>query len=349
MEKTPLPVSLEMPKFGEFARQYAAVSSQEVLRCLSIQRAQGGRIGQTMVREGLLSSDQLTAILRMQARWVAKMRSHDVEHDDFPLENTSLSLCLPCYNEANAIGDILIGACSVLPEFVSRFEIIVVDDGSSDETASIVEKCAQSDDRIQLCRHDVNRGYGAAVTTALRAAQCDWICFTDGDGQFNLLDLAQLLINSQESDVAIGYRYDRADNLIRRLNAFGWQQLIRWLLGFRVRDLDCAFKLFPRWVVDRLELSAEGACISVQIMAQCVRGGATISEAPVRHFPRTAGRSTGANARVIAKAFRELSLMLKYRHMPPWQVYEARREPIYAPEQAAAASQAERPALIDNM
>jgi hypothetical protein len=347
--KTPLQVSLEVPKFGEFARQYTAVSSQDVLRCLSIQRAQGGRIGQTMVREGLLSSDQLTAILRRQARWVAKMRSHDVKQDGFPLENISLSLCLPCYNEAAAIGDILVGACTILPEFVGRFEIIVVDDGSSDETASAVEKFAKCDDRIRLCRHPVNRGYGAAVTTALRAAQCDWICFTDGDGQFNLLDLPQLLINSPESHVAIGYRYHRADNLIRRLNAFGWQQLIRWLLGFRVRDLDCAFKLFPRWVVDRLELSAEGACISVQILAQCAHGGATISEVPVRHFPRTAGRATGANARVIAKAFRELSRMLKYRRMPPWQVYEARRESMYAPEPVAAASPAERPLLFENL
>jgi hypothetical protein len=342
-------VSLEVPRFGEFARQSAAVSSRDVLRCLSIQREKGGRLGQIMVREGLLSDEQLSAILRKQAKWVGRMRSHDIGQGGFPMENISLSLCLPCFNEAQAIGDILTGARTVLPEFVGRFEIIVVDDGSADATAAIVESFAECDDCIRLIRHDVNRGYGAAITTALRAAQCDWVCFIDGDGQFNLLDLPQLLVNSQKSDVAIGYRYRRADNFVRRFNAFGWQRLIRCFLGFQVRDLDCAFKLFPRWVVDRLELSAEGACISVQILAQCVRGGASISEAPVNHFPRTAGKSTGANARVIAKAFRELSMMFKYRRMPPWQVNEAQSTPIFSPEPVAASIQTDRPVLIDNL
>lgn len=349
MEILPPQVSLEVPRFGEFARQFAAVRSRDVQHCLSIQRENGGRLGQIMVREELLSNEQLSAILRRQANWVARMRSHDLGQGDFPLKTFSFSLCLPCYNEAHSIGDILTGATTVLPEFVGRFEIIVVDDGSTDATAAIVEGFAECDDRIRLIRHEVNRGYGAAVTTALRAARCDWVCFTDGDGQFNLLDLPQLIVNVVQSDVAIGYRYRRADNFVRRLNAFGWQQLIRCLLGVQVRDLDCAFKLFPRWVIDKLELSAEGACISVQILAQCVRGGVTISEAPVNHFPRTAGRSTGANARVIAKAFRELSMMLKYRNMPPWQVSEAQRKAIVAVEPAVSSISTDCPVLIEQI
>jgi len=226
---------------------------------------------------------------------------------------------MPCYNEAEVLEEVLTGALAVLPEFASEFEIVVVDDGSTDNTASIVERFATDNDCIRLIRHGVNRGYGAAVTTALRAAQGEWICFVDGDGQFNLLDLPQLLINAQTSDVVIGYRHRRADNGIRRFNAHGWKWLIRTLIGLRVRDLDCAFKLFPRWVVDQLQLSADGACISAEILVQCVRGGASICEVPVNHYPRAAGKATGGNVRVVVKALRELPILWKYRRMQPWE------------------------------
>jgi hypothetical protein len=317
-------VQLEVPRFGEFARQQCAVSTQQLSECLAFQRANGGRIGRILVRAGWISPKQVGEILGMQARWVARMRSHDVAPRRFPLPDP-FSLCLPCYNEAEVIEDVLFGACAVLPEFLDEFEIVVVDDGSTDGTADAVARFALRDDRVRLIRHDGNRGYGAAVTTALRAAQGDWICFTDGDGQFNLLDLPQLLVDAQNADVAVGYRFRRADNVVRLVNAYGWSWLIRCLVGLRVRDLDCAFKLFPRWVVDQLELTADGACISAQILAQCVGGGLTVSEAPVNHFPRSAGKATGANFRVIAKAFAELSVVWQYRGMTPWNVDHQRQ------------------------
>jgi hypothetical protein len=174
------------------------------------------------------------------------------------------------------------------------------------------------DQRVRLVRHEKNRGYGAAVATALRAAHGEWICFTDGDGQFNMLDLPQLLVQAEEADVVIGYRHSRADNGVRKFNAHSWKWLIRCLMGVRVRDLDCAFKLFPRWVVDCLQLNSEGACISAEILAQCMRGGVTIAEVPVNHYPRTAGKATGANLKVVMKAFRELPIVWQYRKMAPW-------------------------------
>ena len=243
------------------------------------------------------------------------MRSHDIAPQQFPL-STPFSLCLPCFNEAAVIEEVLTGACAVLPQFLEEFEIIVVDDGSTDSTADVVERLARRDERIRLIRHAVNRGYGAAVTTALRAAQGQWICTTDGDGQFNLLDLPQLLVDAHHADVVIGYRFRRAEGHLRRLNAHGWNRLIRHLLGVRVRDLDCAFKLFPRWVVDSIQLTTEGACVSAELLAQCVRGGLAIREVPVNHFPRAAGKATGANIKVVTKAFRELPCVWRYRSSP---------------------------------
>jgi hypothetical protein len=317
VENAPVHVELEIPKFGEFARQFAGVRSQDVANCLAAQQARGQRIGQLFELAGLMSSDQVTNLLARQARWAANMRSSDIEPQRFPI-STPLSLCLPCYNESEVIAEVLRGACAVLPEFVDEFEIIVVDDGSRDGTGDVVARLAAIDGRIRLERHSVNRGYGAAVATALRAANGEVVCFTDGDGQFNLLDLPQLLVDAQTSDVVVGYRHHRADNGMRRLNAKSWKWLIRCLIGLNVRDLDCAFKLFPRWVVEQLQLTADGACISAEILAQCVRGGLTVCEVPVNHFPRAAGKATGANLRVVAKAFRELPVVWKYRRMEPW-------------------------------
>jgi len=227
---------------------------------------------------------------------------------------------MPCFNEAENVEDILRSAMAVLPEFASEFELVIVDDGSTDATAAILERMAAKNDSIRLIRHSVNRGYGAAVSSGLRAAHGEWICFTDGDGQFNLLDLPQLLVEAQTWDVVIGYRHQRADNPIRRLNAHSWKWLIRALVGLRVRDLDCAFKLFPRRVVERLQLSADGACISAEILAQCFRGGVSVCEVPVSHYPRAAGTATGANFKVVAKALKELPIVWQYRRMLPWNL-----------------------------
>lgn len=317
-------VQLEVPRFGEFARQYASVGSKQLDECLALQRRNGHRLGALLVSQGYLTSAQVTEILREQARWAARMRTHDVAPLEFPL-TTPLSLCMPCYNEQDVIGEVLAGALAVLPEFLEEFEIVVVDDGSTDDTSGVVERISTRDDRVRVVRHEKNRGYGAAVATALRAAHGDWICFTDGDGQFNLLDLPQLLVHAHKSDVVIGYRHRRADNGIRKLNASSWKWLIRCLMGVRVRDLDCAFKLFPRWVVDCLRLTAEGACISVEILTQCQRGGLSITEVPVNHFPRSTGKATGANLKVVLKAFRELPIVWQYRKMAPW---EPERRPV---------------------
>lgn len=316
-------VQLEIPRFGEFARQIADVDSREIEQCLAEQRRTGHRIGATMVGLGVIDSQQLASILQAQAKWAARARSRDIAPLSFPML-TPLSMCLPCYNEQDVIEDVLLGALAVLPEFVDEFELVVVDDGSADDTSLIVERLAKRDGRIRLIRHAVNRGYGAAVSTALRASRGEWICFTDGDGQFSFLDLPQLLCNAQHADVVIGYRRHRADNGVRRFNSNSWKWLIRCLMGLRVRDLDCAFKLFPRWVVDELQFNSEGACISAEIMAQCNRGGITIREVPVNHYPRAAGKATGANLGVVLKAFKELPIVWQYRRMSPWNCQHRR-------------------------
>jgi glycosyltransferase involved in cell wall biosynthesis len=205
---------------------------------------------------------------------------------------------------------------AVLPRYVERFEIVVVDDGSRDLTAARVAEAARRDPRVRLVRHERNRGYGAALTTALRAATGELLMFTDSDGQFNFLDAARLLVRMGDADFVIGYRDERADNRRRRLNAWLWGWLVRCVLGVSVRDLDCAFKIFRRETLERLQLTTPGACINAEILAQCVWGGLRFEEVAVAHYPRLAGAQTGGSLKVIARALCELPALRKYRRRP---------------------------------
>jgi hypothetical protein len=305
-------IPLRRPHFGELAQQVAGVRTRDLQVVLDEQQRDGGRLGDLLITHGLLNYDQVREVLRLQAQWLAATHRADVAPYGLP-DPRSLSLCMPAYNEAENIESCIDAAVTVLPEFFRDFEVVVVNDGSRDNTAQIVQDYHQRDNRVRLVNHSVNRGYGAAVTSGLRGATGDLICFTDGDGQFSPLDVLQLLIALDDADVAIGYRYQRADVGARKLNAWAWNRLIRLILGVRVRDLDCAFKLFTRAVIDRLELTAQGACINAEILVQCVRLGCQIREVPVMHYPRYRGAPTGANLKVIAKAFRELPQLWKYR------------------------------------
>lgn len=308
-------LGLERPRFGQFARQIAGIRIAEIEECLAEQKQKGGQLGEILCRRGLLAHEQVVEVLKMQARWVAGAMSAELPSGlPYPAK---LSVCFPAYNEEANITSTLEGACAILPEFVRDFELVVVNDGSADHTADRVGEFAWRDPRVRLVTHEQNRGYGAAVTTGLRAATGDLVMFTDADGQFSLLDLPRLLVPLADNDFVIGYRLHRADKFSRLVNAWCWNRLVRLMLGVRVRDLDGAFKIFRRELVERLQLTATGACINAEIMAQCVRGGLRFAEVPVNHYPRYGGTPTGANLKVIAKAFRELPQLWQYRHAAP--------------------------------
>ena len=217
-----------------------------------------------------------------------------------------LSVFFPCYNEEGNVRRVVAEAMAFLPAVSDDFEIIVVNDGSGDRTGAIADELAAADGRIRVVHHPANRGYGGALQSGFRAAGKELVFFADGDGQFDIRDLGRLLPLIERFDIVVGYRERRRDNVIRRWNAFWWGLLTQRLLGFRCRDVDCAFKLFRRAVFDHIEMKSAGALISAEILARAARAGYTMTEVPVAHRPRVAGRQTGANLRVIARAFREL-------------------------------------------
>lgn len=218
----------------------------------------------------------------------------------------SLSASFPAHNEEGNVEAMIRTLLEVLPDLADRFEIIAVDDGSKDATFERANAIAEKDTRVRVVRHEVNRGYGAAVWTGLTSGEMEYAFFTDGDRQFDVRQLAELIAFIREYDAVVGYRENRQDNAVRIMNAHAWNWLIRLLLDVPVRDVDCAFKLFRRDALEGLEIKSGGAMFSAELLARLVARGATIVERPVRHLPRERGVSSGGNPRVIARAFREL-------------------------------------------
>ncbi|MGB2824063.1 MAG: glycosyltransferase family 2 protein [Phycisphaerae bacterium] len=226
--------------------------------------------------------------------------------DDQAPGRYSLSVFFPCYNEAGNIRRVVAEAMGFLPTVSDDFEVILVDDGSGDGTGEIADELAAGDGRIRAVHHEVNRGYGGALQSGFRAATKELVFYTDGDGQFDITDLAGMLPLIAEHDIVNGYRRRRQDSVIRRLNAYLWGVLVQKVLGFRCRDVDSAFKLYRREIFDHMEMKSMGALIDAEIIARARRAGLTLAEVPVRHRRRLTGRQTGANVRVIARAFKEL-------------------------------------------
>jgi glycosyltransferase involved in cell wall biosynthesis len=220
-----------------------------------------------------------------------------------------LSIVLPAFNEAANIAQAVSTASGVASRLCADFEVIVVDDGSSDDTAAIVTDLSRAEPRIRLVQHSANQGYGGALKSGFLAAKLDLVFFTDADNQFDLEEIADFLDLIERVDVVAGYRIKRCDPMVRRLMAKAWNYLVRALFYVPVRDIDCAFKLFRREVFDGLELESVGAMVNTELMVKLGRSGYRVVEVGVSHFPRTAGTPRGAKPSVILRAFLELSRM----------------------------------------
>jgi glycosyltransferase involved in cell wall biosynthesis len=226
----------------------------------------------------------------------------------------SLSVVLPCYDEADNVAAAVANATAAARTTSFEHEIIVVDDGSTDDTAAIATALAAADPHVRLIVHERNRGYGDALRSGIDAARMKWVLLTDADGQFDLRDLADFVPDAAAADVLWGRRILRQDTLLRRASAAAWNRLVRALFDLPVSDIDCGFKLIRRDLLQRIPLATGGAMISTELAVRCRAEGARFAEIGVRHHPRLAGRETGGNPRVVVRAFRELARMYPTLH-----------------------------------
>jgi len=224
-----------------------------------------------------------------------------------------LSVVLPAYNEEQVIASTVEQVTRELANLTRDFEVIVVNDGSTDRTGAVLSALQTLDRHIRVLTHKRNQGYGATLADGFAAATKDLTFFMDSDGQFDIRELKRFLFLIDAYDAVIGYRVKRQDTWMRKLNAWGWKLVVKLALGVHVRDIDCAFKLLRTDFLQRHPLETRGAMLNAELLYRLNSAGCTLREVGVRHLPRRGGRATGANLRVIGHAFWELFVYTRKR------------------------------------
>ncbi|MBF0381705.1 MAG: glycosyltransferase family 2 protein [Magnetococcales bacterium] len=230
-----------------------------------------------------------------------------IGNTDFVNDKPSLSVIFPAFNEVDNIAQAISEARCSFINYFDPIQFLVVDDGSTDGTTELIRKIAAEADDVVALHHPKNRGYGAALRTGIANSTNELIFFTDSDLQFDMNEIKHLREWIHGYELVAGYRVDRADPWHRRFNAWGWNMLVRVTLGVKVRDIDCAFKLFRADIFEQIQLTSIGAMVNTELLAYMKKLNMRLREVPVQHYPRTAGEQSGANLRVIIKALHELN------------------------------------------
>lgn len=217
----------------------------------------------------------------------------------------SVSVVMPAYNEEDIIEEVARKCADYLETVCPDYEVVIVNDGSKDRTGEILDKLHAENPKIRPV-HQANKGYGGALQAGFKNAHKGYVFFMDSDNQFDIKEMDLLIPHLANVDVVLGFRKDRQDHLGRKFNAFGWRTLVNLLFQLGVKDIDCAFKIFKH---DKLQIAlpeSEGAMINTEMLVKLKRRGVKWVEVPVTHYPRIGGKATGANLKVIVKAFKEL-------------------------------------------
>ena len=239
------------------------------------------------------------------------------QSDEDIMNNYSLSLVFPAYNEEENLEKLVKDADDAGRQNVEDYEIIVVDDGSTDGTPRILNQLKKDYPNLVVYTHSPNKGYTAALRTGFSKARKDLIFYSDADNQFNLKEIYLLLESIDNNDMVVGYRRDRQDSWIRIFVSRCFNVISHAVFHFTVRDVDCAFKLFRRKVFDKIKITSDHFMVDTEIMSKAVVYGFCVTEVGVTHLPRQAGETTVKPTDVIktlkgmAKLRKELAQIRK--------------------------------------
>jgi glycosyltransferase involved in cell wall biosynthesis len=228
----------------------------------------------------------------------------------------SISIVIPAYNEQGNIEEVVSQALSVLNAVAKDYEVLVVNDGSTDDTGKILDRLAQNTAQLRVIHHLKNKGVGEALKTLYANARGDYIFTLPGDGQVKAQELPKFLPFTDRLDIIVGNRQNRVDPLYRLINARLYNLALRLLFGLRVHDVD-SVKLYKGEIFDNIQIESSGALGEAEILVKAKDKGYRIGEIDIEHYPRTAGKQTGAKLSVIVRAMWELLVF--------WTRYQRRR------------------------
>lgn len=222
----------------------------------------------------------------------------------------SISAFFPCYNDKGTIASVVLEIKSTLEKFTDDYEIIVIDDGSTDGSRELLLKLQHDEPRLKLVFHEKNQGYGGALRSGFKAATKELVFYTDGDGQYDVKELSVLLSKlTDEVDIVNGYKLKRQDPLHRIIIGYIYQYTIKFLFQLKIRDVDCDFRLIRRRVFDHIKLASNTGTICVELIKKIEFAGFKLAEVGVSHFYRTYGSSQFFTFKRIAKTLYNLSIL----------------------------------------
>lgn len=219
-----------------------------------------------------------------------------------PQNCDSITVFFPALNDEATIGKLVIDALTLLKSVTGDYEVIVINDGSTDATGAILDQLASNSGNIKVVHHPVNLGYGGALRTGFRSASKNLIFYTDGDGQYDAKEMSLLLpLMTDGVDVVNGYKIKRQDDRHRAVTGALYSALSRLFFRLPIRDVDCDFRLIRRAAMQRISLTASSGAICVELVHKLSSAGCIFREVPVHHYPRIHGRSQFFTARGVAR------------------------------------------------
>ncbi len=254
--------------------------------------------------------------------------------------NKSISVFFPAFNDEGTIGELIADAFALLPTLTDDYEVIAVNDGSTDQTAALLDNLARVWTRLRVIHHASNQGYGAALRSGFRHASKEVIFYTDGDGQYDVRELANLFpLMSEGVDVVNGYKIKRSDRRRRVVLGAIYNWLARLLFRVPIRDIDCDFRLMRRRALEQTELVSSSGVVCVELIYKLRRAGAVFKEAPVHHYPRRYGESQFFTPTRVARTIVDfLLLWLRLVALSAFLSPSQTRQPSKAASENPAAS-----------
>jgi glycosyltransferase involved in cell wall biosynthesis len=227
-----------------------------------------------------------------------------------PRRFPSISFFCPAYHDESNLPILIPRVRAFLSDVADRFEIIIVHDASPDRTGAVADELAAAYPEVRVIHHRRNMGYGATLRDGFLAARNDFVLYTDGDNQYDVTEIGPYLALMESHDVLSGYVREKAVSLRRKIQSAVYNGLITLLFGVRIRDIDCALKLYRREVIESMSIRSTSAFIDAEMLIKARRKGFRVAQFPATHFPRTAGLASGSKMSVIVPTVRD---MLKFR------------------------------------